>query len=153
VRYYRSDLKPAACSQPSLCGEDLKGALAAATDGLLWMSESDYPFQYFERPGAGARADVLTRAGFLALLGKPTSTPVEVRTLADMLSFVTRDDPTMTPEERATAARYRKLRSLLEANLQGITVLKVGRIEIEVYFVGRTRCGDVAGLRTTAIET
>jgi hypothetical protein len=59
----------------------------------------------------------------------------------------------MTPEERATAARHRKLRSLLEANLQGITVLKVGRIEVEVYFVGRTRCGDVAGLRTTAIET
>ena len=160
VRYYKSDRKPAACNA-SLCGDALRTRLTAVTADLLWMSESDYPFAYFERPGAAATssgagssgAGPVTGARLLTLLGLPADTQLETRTLADMLSWVTRDDPAMDDGERATAVRYRAVRAALEENLTNLTVLKVGRIQVGVYFLGTTRCGDLAGLSTTAIET
>ena len=150
VRYYKSDRKAPACNV-SLCNDALRTHLTSLTDGLLWTSESDYPFTYFERRGAGAVP--ITAARLLTLLDKPADTKVETRTLDEMLSWVTRDDPDMDEGERATAARYRAVRTALEENLQNLTVIKVGRIQVEIYFVGNTRCGDVAGLQTISIET
>lgn len=151
VRYYKSDRKPASCvATGPLCGEALKSRLASAVDGLLWMSESDYPFTIFERSG---EANAVTPARLLAWLGKPANTPVEVRTLTDILAWPARHDPEAPPEERAIALRYQALRALLTEHLRDITVIKVGRIQVDVFFLGNTGCGDVAGLRTLAIET
>ena len=51
------------------------------------------------------------------------------------------------------AARFRALRAVMEANLTDLTVIRVGEISIDVYFVGRSACGDLVGLETTSIET
>ena len=152
VRYYRSDRKPASCiSTGTLCGEALKTQLASASNGLLWTSESDYPFTVFEREGEGTAP--VTAARLLLWLGRPASTQVEIRTLADMFDWPAREDADASPEERATSARYRALRTLLTDSLRDVTVIKLGTIQVEVFFLGTTRCGDVAGLQTLSIET
>jgi hypothetical protein len=139
-----------ACA-PAACGADLHAQLASAVDGLLFMSESDRPFEVYEAAGEGKTA--LTPARLLTLLGKPSDTPVVVRSIHDELAWATRDDPSMTPEEKATAERYRKLEALLESSLTDAQVYRVGTIEVHLYLVGRTRCGDLSGVTTVAIET
>jgi hypothetical protein len=151
VRYSKSDRKPAACAANRLCGDTLRDSLLAASSGLLWMSESDYPFDYFARPGAATQP--LTAARLLTLLGRPSSTPVEIRTLDDMFSWITRDDPEMDEWERTNAVGYRALRAVLDRELRDMRVWKVGRIQVEIYFIGTTACGDIAGLSSISIET
>src|SRR4051812_28879951 len=55
---------------------------AAATNGLLYTSESDYPFAYFHRTGiTQSAAAPLSAVEFRTLMGIPAGTPVEVITL------------------------------------------------------------------------
>jgi len=155
VRYYKSDVKPAACvttAPATLCGAELRTALTNATTGMLWSSESDYPFEWFERAGAGSVA--LTPARLLTLLNLPASTIIAERSLADGMAWVTGDayvtDGGWSPEQ---LAKNRALKALLEANLTDVKMWKVGTIEVGTYFIGKTRCGDIAGLATISIET
>jgi hypothetical protein len=42
---------------------------------------------------------------------------------------------------------------VLETNLTDLRVYRVGTISITVYVVGKTSCGDLAGVTSTVIET
>ncbi|MFN7134399.1 MAG: nuclease A inhibitor family protein, partial [Myxococcales bacterium] len=121
----------------------------AAVDGLLFMSESDYPFDYVQFPGAGkASAQDLAK-----LLGRPAGTPVEQRSMDDFFNPRTQPQSWWEPEQHVDAQKYRQLRQTLEGNLTDLRVVRVGEIEIGVYLVGRNRFGDLVGVRTTSIET
>jgi len=41
----------------------------------------------------------------------------------------------------------------LGRELTGITVYRVGTVQIRVFILGRNRCGAVVGLETLAVET
>lgn len=134
-----------------LCGSSLEQALATASAGLLATSESDYPFTVENRAGAGAQP--LTVARFRAVFSVPASQPVQVRSIADQFGWVSTERPDMTDEERATAARFRALFQTLRFHMPDAQVFRVGTVQVHTYLVGRTRCGDVAGLKTLLIET
>jgi hypothetical protein len=58
---------------------------------------------------------------------------------------------TIPPEDKA---RFDKLAKVLQEQLTGIKVYKVGdEAEREVYLVGKTKTGQWAGLKTTVVET
>lgn len=134
-----------------LCGDALKSAFDAATANLLYSSESDYPFEDVDYEGAGTTA--LTSARLLSLIGAASNTPVVVRSVEDELAWQARNDSTMTPEEAATAAQFRALEKVLHDNLTDVKVYRVGTIQVQLYFVGTTKCGAVAGVKSIAIET
>jgi hypothetical protein len=126
-------------------------ALEQASKGLLFKSESDYPLEPFlwER-----KADAkLTPQDLLALKGYPPNTPVKTLTLARFFQPATKEEAWHNAEERKTVKQFQELVKTLQQHLSGITVFKVGNITMDIYIVGKTKTGDLAGLATKVVET
>lgn len=135
---------------PSLCGDELREALAQASAGLLWPSESDVPIEPFMALFDGEGP--LDEAHLLAMLSQPPGTAIESRAMV-AFDHHGRNAAGMSPEEHAQAARFRALRAVLESNLTGVASFYLGQIDVRVLVVGRSRCGELAGIETRAIET
>lgn len=129
--------------------ETLSERLAELTEGLLFMSESDYPLEPFVRE-AGAAGSARE-----AVLGKGTDPKAEVREL-DFDSFFansTREQEWQDEEARARVRRFQALVKFMKESLTDIKVYRVGGVDADVYVVGRTKTGDFAGLKTRVVET
>ena len=55
--------------------------------------------------------------------------------------------------ERLVVQKYRNLLAVLKQSLSGLTVFRIGEVQIDIYVVGRTPTGEWAGIHTTAVET
>ena len=130
--------------------ETLKAELEQASQGLLYLSEGEAPFEYVELAAASA-AD-LTPARFAPLVGAPPGTPVVEESDDRFLSGHREGADPDDPGGQAQRGPFGALKALLEARLAGVRVLRVGAVEIRCYLVGVSD-GGVAGLVTTAIET
>lgn len=136
-----------------LTGRELARALEAAAEGLVYSSESDRPFTAVfvprERlPDATRLApeDVARLAG-LPLARQATRTPDD---------FLARHVVPADPADVAAAAlspRYEALLALLRQHLPDATVVRMGRIEVRCWMVGRDADGNLVGLETVAVET
>lgn len=128
---------------------DLSQKIKRAAKGLWYISETDaeiFPF-------TGCKTDAVTKANLLKQIGKPSDSPVEERGFDEMFRrFVTIED-WHGDEEKETARKFSALKELLEKNLTDLKVFKVGRIELDVYFVGLDQEGNLAGFQTKAVET
>ena len=126
-------------------------ALERASAGLLYTSESDYPFLYYFH--AGPVPTPLTVAAFRATLALPAETPVEVVSLDEFFArHIERVDP-YDSVAVALVPRYIALRETIRAVVRDPVVFRVGRIAIDCYIVGTDRSGNLVGLTTIAIET
>jgi hypothetical protein len=94
-----------------------------------------------------------TAANLSALLGVQAGTLVEQRSFAQTMDHLGEAYDPGDPYIVEYAQTFRALREVMEANLTDLTVIRVGEISIDVYFVGRSSCGDLVGLKTTSIET
>ncbi len=128
----------------TLCAARLSAELAPLIDGLLYMSESDEPFEVVAAPGAGTGPIIPDE--LVAALGLDPTLQAEVWTFEDFF------DPWLLEDEQ-DGARYVAIRDLLLAHLDERTVIRLGAVEVQVYVVGRTACGEIAGLRTMSVET
>lgn len=123
--------------------------LKTSSDGLLWMSESEYPFEPFLWEDA---AD-LTADKFLQQLGKSPDTPVKIVDVDSFFSNAIAEHDWYDEEQKTEVKKCRHLLEELKANLTDIKVYCVGTIEVEIYIVGRTPDGNIAGLSTMVVET
>ena len=119
-----------------------------ASEGLLWLSESDYPFEtvYWENVD-----DI--NAKLIELTDCTPETKIEVRELDSFFKRVTEEKDWYEDEEIAECKRYQALVNLLQTHLTDIKVYRVGQTEVDVYIVGRTESGNLAGLSTKVVET
>jgi hypothetical protein len=116
-------------------------ALAKASKGLLFPSETDAPLEPFLWEDAG---DKLTKDKVRQLAGAPKGVGVEETTLDDLLSTVPEED----------RPQFDKLAAPIKQQLSGVKVYKVGdEPEKQVYVVGKTSDGKWAGLKTAVVET
>lgn len=122
--------------------------LKAATRGLVFMSESDYPFDVFNWADAGP-----TRESLRGLAGADEATPVETRSAREFFRAAASEPDWKGEEELAVARRFRALLRLLEASLTDLKVYRVGEIDIAVYVVGRAPSGNYLGVSTRVVET
>ncbi|MBD1892939.1 nuclease A inhibitor family protein [Coleofasciculus sp. FACHB-SPT9] len=130
--------------------------LKSASDGLLCMSESEYPFEVFlwESPDkTSLTRENLTTQKILELTGQPQDTPVEVVTVDDFFRVATTEQDWYGEEELATLKNYQNLVETLNKNLSKLKVYRIGEIEINVYIVGQNSTGDLVGLSTKVVET
>lgn len=120
---------------------------AAATD-LLFISESEAPFEYVEAPlPAGG---VLTAETVAAAFGERA--PARESTVADFLKGHIEDADPEDRVARQNVSRFRTLVSEIEAHLHDPFVYCYGETEKQCYIVGAS--GEmVAGLRTVSFET
>jgi hypothetical protein len=135
----------------------LLSRLAEASDGLVYSSESDRPFRVFNLPaermaGTGAGWPVDGRT-FAALVGAEPDEPVEERSLDD---FFFPHIECVEPVDRQAwerLPRYDALKALLIRELEAVRVIRIGRVQVRCYLVGRDADGGISGLETVAIET
>jgi hypothetical protein len=145
---------PPAAAPAHACGTAETNTLAAATNTLLYMSESDYPFTTILRTDLGTGPATAATVRTLAGSALPANAAVNPETVDDFFSWIARPDSAdMDDAEKADAAKYRALRTLLEQDLTDLRIFRAGTIQVQVYILGRTSCGELAGLQTVAIET
>lgn len=117
--------------------------LEAATDGLLYPSESDSPFTIASFSGKGA--------SFVAWLAKQNpGVPVREITLDEFFGPLV--DGYADPEG---AQRFRDLRTAIEANLDGVHVYRVGDVRVTIYLAGHDKMNPNKWiyLKTLSVET
>lgn len=125
-------------------------ALQEAADGLLYMSETDEPFEAVFWKGEGSPIDA---GRLLKLIGANPCAPVREESLEDFFKDLVTEQDWHGEAEREDARRYRGLRETLQSRLGEARVFRIGEINVDIYIVGLTPEGDWAGLRTRAVET
>ncbi len=133
--------------------KDTRQILMHAADGLLYPSESDYPFEYVEWDGAMGDKEQLSEGDILQLVNKPAGTLVKLISLNDFFANVTQIQDWYEEEEKANVKRFIQLKETLQEHLSDIQVFKVGQIEIDTYIIGKILNSKWAGLSTVLIET
>lgn len=119
-------------------------ALKQATEGLLYMSESDEPFE-----------TVHLEAGkeIIEHVRPKADIPVQEMSLHRFFKDLTEDKAWHGEEEKRTVKRYRDLFRAINEHLSQVRVMRVGKIQVDIYIVGRTKDGNWAGVKTKAVET
>ena len=122
--------------------------LRQATADLLWLSESDYPFEVI----TWERGVEMTPKGLFAEVSEG-DVAVEAIPLADFFAGAISVEDWYEAEELAQVDRYQRLLHTIESNLTEVQVFRLGEVDITVYIVGKTLDGDMVGLKTHVIET
>ncbi len=123
--------------------------LKQASAGLLWMSESDYPFEVFFWQGIAPA----TPETILQKTNHSQDTPMKIVQFDDFFQKAIKEEDWYEEEEKENVKRFQILVETLKSNLSQLQVYRLGKIEIDVYIVGETPTGDLAGLSTMVVET
>lgn len=127
--------------QPSLINE-----LKKATAGLLFQSESDYPVKPFFMKGNGQKA---IKASDIV----KDKRPIKQVGFEEFFTVATKEEDWYGPDEQKTVKQFQDLVKILKGNLSDIKIYKSGKVEMDVYVVGKTSDGDFAGISTKVVET
>jgi Nuclease A inhibitor-like protein len=125
--------------------------LKQASDRLLMMSESEYPFEVFL--WANEAQENLTNQKLLQLTGYPQETIIETVELDYMFRNCAQEKEWHDETQKQNIQKFQSLVKILKDNLTGIKVYRIGTINIDVYIVGKTPSGDLAGISTKIVET
>jgi hypothetical protein len=123
--------------------------LQQASEGLLFGSETDAPFEVIHWPTQGE----LTPTKLLQLTEHSPDAPVEIVSVDEFFDVANAEEDWHDEEERETAKRFQNLVNILKQNLSQLQVYRVGSVEINAYIVGVTDGGGLAGLSTKLVET
>jgi hypothetical protein len=129
--------------------ESIVAQLKQASQGLLFLSETDAPFEVIH----WQTQEQLTPAKLLQLTEHSPDAPVELQTVDEFFAIATQEEDWHDEEERETVKLFQNLVSVLKQNLSQLQVFRVGSINIDVYIVGVTPGGELAGLSTKLVET
>ena len=127
--------------------------LRAASEGLLYMSESDHPFTPVYWPRELLPCEEITADSVKKLAGVDRAKRAATQDVDDFFRPLVVEEDWYEDEDREFARRYQRLKETLEDQLTDLRVFKFGAIEKDVFVVGRTPEGGIGGLRTRAIET
>lgn len=133
----------------SQADESLAKQIRKIAEGLYYISETDaeiFPF-------TGTKTDAVTKENLLRQTENKPDAPVEERDFSTFFTRLTRVEDWFGDEEKHSAAKFARLKELLESNLKDLKVFKVGRIEIDIYMVGLDAENRLTGIKTKAVET
>ena len=85
-------------------------------------------------------------------MGAPKATPVEVRSIEDFFARHTTTSDPYDGEAQKLRPRYEELVRLLSQRLRDVKAYRIGKIEISWYVAGLDAHGNLAGLKTSAVE-
>lgn len=117
--------------------------------GLYYISETDAEISPFE----GAKAEAVTKENILIQTKNAPNALIEERIFAEIFARLTAIKDWFGDEEKANAERFSALQKFLEENLKDLKVFKIGKIQIDIYFVGLDTEGNLLGIQTKAVET
>jgi len=118
---------------------------------LLMMSESEYPFEVVV--WSGQAQEVLTNQKLLELTSHPPDTPIEIVELDYFFRNCAEEKEWHDEIQKQDVQKFQALVKTLKDNLTDIKVYRLGTIDIDVYVIGKTSSGDLAGISTKVVET
>jgi hypothetical protein len=128
---------------------DLVARLREATDGLMWMSETDAPVDVFVWDGPTPFSPEALRAH----AGIASGVPVEEMELERFFRNATTPQDWHEAAEQEQVRRFTALRDLLHSELRDVRVWRFGDTAKDVYVVGRAPDGTYLGISTKVVET
>lgn len=128
--------------------EELLVELKEAVRGLLFMSESDYPFTLVRW-----EVETITDEYLRAQAGKGTVAPVEAQSAEYFFRNSVSEPEWKSKEALAVAKRYQALLRFLKENLADLKAYRVGEVEIQAFVIGRSPSRNWLGISTRLIET
>lgn len=129
--------------------EGFEKEIERACQGLFFPSETDAAMlPFFGGKAFGSRREAIVRER-----GSKDKKEIEERPFVEFFARLTKMQDWFTPVEIRNAKRFLELQKLLEDNLDDLTVLRIGRVQIDIYVVGIDKAGNLAGIRTRAVET
>jgi len=150
---------------------EIKTEIEKASSGLLFMSESDYPFTYVSAPLSGSITESAVRKAFAADVDGDPAADKPMTSLVGMTAtwedwkgqnHNCADPNDDSPEGIAACQKMRTLEQVLESNLTDIQIFYFGAkgtpgsvdgIGVSIFIVGRSPSGKMVGVRTIAIWT
>jgi hypothetical protein len=134
---------------PGLCAQALRDSLDEASARLVYPSQSDAPFRALTPDAVAAMP---APEDFADAVGMAARSAVRVEPFEVFMQPLTVDALADAPAEQLRAARFRGLERVLREHLSNLTVYRVGTVDVRVYVVGLTACGELAGVETSALE-
>ncbi len=132
---------------PVDCIASFDNAVGPYLPDLLFLSESDRPFDLVSFPGQGTTAP--TAASLLALLKEPADWTAESR---DPSNYYVDFEPAGDAASSVEAAIAAQLTDVIYVAVHQ-PAGSLNQAEVDVYLIGRTACGDLVGLHAVSIET
>jgi len=129
---------------PKFKGKKLLAEIAKSTQGLIYISETDAQVEPFN----AANVDVKNIIDLI-----PDDGLSETREPREFFSRLTTVKDWFGAREKQRAKRFAALERLLTENLRDLTVVRVGRIQIDIYVVGLDDDNNLVGIKTKAVET
>ncbi len=127
----------------------LSPTLAAACDGLIYVSEMDAPVT----PFLGSAAETVTGAIVLQQANLPGDSSVAELSLEAFFGRLTEIRDWYGDAETLRAKKFSELQKLLGENLSDPRVFRVGTVQVDIFAVGIDKDGHLAGVTTKAVET
>jgi hypothetical protein len=118
---------------------------------LMYPSESDEKIEYFEMEVS--TDEKLSLANFRMYNGIRPEIEIEELDCEKFFDPLIKLEDWYGDDEKRWAADSLKLKLLLSERLESIQVLKVGKIQIDVYLFGKAENCKWLGLKTKLIET
>lgn len=135
--------------EKSVSEPSLQERIKNASEGLYYISETDAEIL----PFTGLKAESVTKEEVLRQTNNQSDAPVEEREFSEIFARLTKIQDWFGDEENAMAEKFSALKDLLEKNLRDLKVFKIGRIDIDIYFVGLDAENNLTGIQTKATET
>ncbi len=127
--------------------------LEQASRDLLFMSESEYPFEAFFWQAENQDKKDITTELISQKTAHPPNIPIQFTDVDSFFAIATTEQDWHNSEDRDTVSKYQNLVKVIKENLIDIKVARLGDIEIDVYIIGKTSDFNFAGLSTKVIET
>ena len=137
---------------PGKESDELVSILKTAVEGLYYISETDAPFEAFVWI-ADEPIENVSVESVLKFAGEKPDAKIAEKTLDEFFKHPTEMQDWFGEEEKAQVEKYLKLKDLLAAKLKNPKVFKIGEVQINVYVVGTDEKGNLAGVKTKAVET
>ena len=134
---------------PSSTPGHVANTLGIACKGLYYVSETDAEIV----PFVTDEIKDISRESILQYCGANSSSNIEIVEQATFFTKLTQMKDWFGPADIARAERFLRLQQLLLSQLTGIKVYRVGTVRIDIILAGHDKCGNVAGIRTIAVET
>ena len=123
--------------------------LTQLTVGLLYIGESEFPFEIFDYDVANDDAIKSNIQKNYGSAGDITS----LKTKDFFDNYINRLFTSGDEIMMADISKYKALQSFIDANFNSSTVYRYGTIKVGIYIVCKTKTGQVFVLKTYTIET
>ena len=131
--------------------KSLKDDIISLSSDLMYPSESDEKIEYFEMEIS--TDEKLSLANFSMYNGIRPEIEIEEIDFESFFKPLIKAEDWFGEDEKKLAEDSLKLKQLLTEKLKEINILKVGRIEIDVYLFGKSEECKWEGIKTKLIET